>query len=67
MAIWAQKKVELDLANIKDDGLKADLKALDAVYKADQKEIYRKYGMDRAIYGAQKIPFAKNMRQIALD
>lgn len=54
MDVWAQKKVEYDLANIKDDGLKADLKALDAVYKADQKEIYRKYGMDRAIYGAQK-------------
>ncbi|MDM1043246.1 hypothetical protein HX004_02730 [Myroides sp. 1354] len=54
MDIWAQKKVEFDLANIHDEGLKADLKALDAIYKADQKEIYRKYGMDRTIYAAQK-------------
>lgn len=54
MDIWAQKKVELDLANIHDEGLKADLKTLDAIYKADQKEIYRKYGMDRTIYAAQK-------------
>ena len=54
MDIWAQKKVELDLANIQDNGLKADLKALDASYKAEQKEIYRKYGMDRTIYAAQR-------------
>lgn len=54
MDLWAQKKVELDLDNIQDNGLKADLKALDAIYKAEQKEIYRKYGMDRTIYAAQR-------------
>ncbi|WP_158961609.1 hypothetical protein [Myroides fluvii] len=54
MDVWAQKKVEYDLAMVNDDGLKADLKVLDALYKAEQKEIYRKYGMDRAIYTAQK-------------
>ncbi|MBB1148670.1 hypothetical protein H4K35_00735 [Myroides sp. NP-2] len=59
MDLWAQKKVEYDLANKQDNGYKADLKELDAVYKAEQKEIYRKYGMDRKIYAAQKTALRK--------
>ncbi len=59
MDIWAQKKVEYDLANTQDNGYKVDLKELDAIYKAEQKEIYRKYGMDRKIYAAQKATLRK--------
>ncbi|MBB1139641.1 hypothetical protein [Myroides sp. WP-1] len=59
MDIWAQKKVEYDQANNIDKGLKEDLKNLDELYKAEQKEIYRKYGMDRKIYAAQKTSIRK--------
>lgn len=59
MDLWSQKKVEFDQANIQDNGLKADLKELDSIYKADSKEIYRKYGMDRKIYAAQKATLRK--------
>jgi len=54
MDMWAQMKVELDNANQKDDGLKADLKSLQANYKEEQQEIYRKYRMDKQVYNAQK-------------
>ena len=59
MDLWAQKKVEYDIANSVDKGLKEDLKELDALYKAEQKEIYRKYGMEKKIYAAQKTTLRK--------
>lgn len=59
MDIWAQKKVEYDAANKQDNGYKEDLKELEKIYKAEQREIYRKYGMDRKIYAAQKTSLRK--------
>ncbi|MGG5507352.1 MULTISPECIES: hypothetical protein [unclassified Myroides] len=59
MDIWAQKKVEYDQTNNIDKGLKEDLKDLNELYKLEQKEIYRKYGMDRKIYAAQKTAIRK--------
>lgn len=67
MDTWAQMKVEFDTNNIKDDGLKADLKTLETQYKVDQKEIYRKYGMDKAVYSAQKNTLRKKYEKDRLN